>query len=138
MEQLDRWRSPFEYRVLYGHSDTRGILTELIRFEDWGVPPGGQLYSFTINPGETRGNHYHLKKHEWFICINGTATITFKTTAGTIENLELEGDSLGLMYIAPGNPHALTNNTNEIITCLSYASTAHDPENTDTYFEKLI
>ena len=135
MESLAQWTGPFEHRTFEGHGDERGVLTELIRFTDWGIPTGGQLYTFTINQGFTRGNHFHEKKHEWFICVKGTV-LAFVEGPNGVETVVL-GPEPSILYVAPGCSHALTNNGPETAICLSYASTEHDPLNPDTYFKKV-
>ena len=50
--------------------DPRGSLFEVLRFEDFNIPEGGYVYTFSINPHYRRGDHYHHKKEEWFtLCL---------------------------------------------------------------------
>ncbi len=54
------WAEPFDVHELSTHTDKRGFLFEILRFKDNGIPGDGQLYTFSIEPGKRRGDHYHL------------------------------------------------------------------------------
>lgn len=50
------------------HSNETGSFQELARSNDLKF---GQLSYLTIAPGCSRGNHYHMRKEEWFCCLHG-------------------------------------------------------------------
>ena len=50
------------------HSDKRGWLVEMLK-RDALKEDIKQVYVATIKPGCVRGNHYHLKRTEWFLVI---------------------------------------------------------------------
>ena len=77
------WKTPFDELELVPHTDPRGTLFEIIRFQDFNIPSGGQIYTFSINPHYRRGDHYHHKKVEWFTCVSGKA----KVLLSTVDNL---------------------------------------------------
>ena len=129
------WGNPFEIRPLTLHSDERGNLFEVLRFLDEDVPGQGQLYTFTINPGHRRGDHFHEHKREWFTCVWGCAEILL--TGPDEHNLActLSANDPTIIYVAPGTAHALINRQETPTCILSYASKQHDPEDEDTYIK---
>ena len=60
--------------------DESGKLHECINigFDLSDVPPGWHLYPFSINPNQTRGNHFHKVKKEWFMCLSGEVELILK------------------------------------------------------------
>ena len=63
--------------VFEKHIDSRGSFQEL--FRDKYSPTGfevKQISQCTINPGETRGGHYHRVMTEAFIVTSGRMTLT--------------------------------------------------------------
>ena len=85
------WTAPFVEHTLETHADDRGSLAELLKFTKWGIPAGGRLYTFTIEPGQTRGNHYHTIQHEWFMCLKGMVLVFLEHS--TIDTVVLEPTS---------------------------------------------
>ena len=41
------WKKPFDEIDLIPHTDQRGTLFEVIRFKDFSIPEGGQIYTVT-------------------------------------------------------------------------------------------
>ena len=68
----------FEKLTRERKQDARGSLFEFLR----NVPGGAQIYVFTIEPGQIRGNHWHNRKCEWFACVNGSATLVLRADQG--------------------------------------------------------
>jgi UDP-2-acetamido-2,6-beta-L-arabino-hexul-4-ose reductase len=59
------------------HFDERGWLAEILR-EDEIKEKIKQVYVATIEPGKIRGNHYHLKRKEWFFILKGEGKLYLK------------------------------------------------------------
>lgn len=127
------WQEPFDVKDLKIHSDERGYLFEILRFIDNKIPGKGQLYTFSINPGKRRGDHYHLKKEEWFTCVYGKAIILLKSQDGKMLKEELSSENPKIFYAGNGTSHALINNENTPAVIVSYGSIQHDPLDEDTY-----
>lgn len=128
-----QWKEPFHILDLISHVDPRGFLIELLRFKDWGIPEGGQLYTFSIEPKKRRGDHYHLHKREWFTCVSGEAVILLSSMDGENYAGHLSPQQPKMIYTAPGTSHALINQTEQMAVIVSYGSAQHDPNNEDTY-----
>jgi dTDP-4-dehydrorhamnose 3,5-epimerase-like enzyme len=128
-----QWDSPFDAHKLVKHVDHRGFLIELLRFVDHNVPGQGQLYTFSIEPGQRRGDHYHLRKKEWFTCVYGEAVVLLSTDNGQTSAVELSLKEPQIVYAGPGVAHALLNKTDQVAVIVSYGSEQHNPEDEDTY-----
>lgn len=133
MENNKIWMTPFDQIDLTCHKDVRGFLFEILRFKDYNIPGEGQLYTFSIEPKKRRGDHYHLKKQEWFTCVHGKAVVLLTSMNGEDKVIEISAENPGIIYAAPGTTHALINQSDEIAVIVSYGSKQHDPEDEDTY-----
>lgn len=132
------WEKPFEIIELTSHVDERGSLFEIIRFEDFGIPGNGQIYTFTILPGKRRGDHYHLHKAEWFTCVFGEATILLTTSDGKNASFTISDKKPTLVYAGPGTSHALINVCDTTAVIVSYGSTQHKHDDPDTFYFKTF
>ncbi|MBN1894423.1 WxcM-like domain-containing protein [bacterium] len=128
-----KWEEPFRVLNLIRHVDPRGFLIELLRFRDWNIPGGGQLYVFSIEPQKRRGDHYHLHKREWFTCAFGEAVILLSSREGKNYAGRLSPQEPKIVYAAPGTSHALINDTEQPALIVSYGSEQHDSKDEDTY-----
>ncbi|MBM4443329.1 MAG: WxcM-like domain-containing protein [Candidatus Rokubacteria bacterium] len=128
-----RWREPFDVHDLTIHVDQRGMLFEILRFTDDAVPPRGQVYTFSVNPGARRGDHYHLAKREWFTCVHGRVTVLLDDRHGRTQVVALDAARPTIVYAGPGTTHALVNQGDEVSVIVSYGSEQHHPDAPDTY-----
>ena len=122
----------FSYRAPL-KSDDRGYLCELFKF-----PRGGQVFVSTTKPGITRGNHYHHTKTEKFCVVSGSAVIRFRKI-GTQEVIkyQVSGNGISIVDIPPGYTHSIENTGNDDMICLFWSSEIFNPENPDTFYEKV-
>ena len=125
-------KKQIEITELETHIDKRGSLNEILRFKDQEVPGGGQLYTFSINPGERRGDHYHERKHEWFTCVYGKAIILMEDKKGNKKKVVLNSQKPTVVYNAPYTSHAFLNETDEVAILVSYGSSQHNTADPDT------
>ena len=128
-----KWKEPFDELELKAYVDERGSLFEILRFKDHGIPGEGQLYTFSIEPGMRRGDHYHLKKQEWFTCVSGSAIVLLTSSDGRDLAVEMSAKEPKIIYASPGTTHALINKNDSVAVIVSYGSKQHDPEDEDTY-----
>ena len=129
------WEEPFDVHDLITHVDPRGFLIELLRFADDCIPGKGQLYTFSIEPGKRRGDHYHLRKKEWFTCVQGQAIVLLSTENGDTHAIDLSPKEPRIVYAGPGTAHALINKKDHVAVIVSYGSEQHDPQDADTYHQ---
>lgn len=121
----------FDYKM---NHDERGSFTELLKTLGFG--------QFSVNiskPGITKGNHWHNSKWELFIVVSGNALIR-ERKIGTEEVREfyVSGDKIEAVYMLPGYTHSITNlSDSEDLVTLIWANEVFDPNNPDTFSEKV-
>jgi UDP-2-acetamido-2,6-beta-L-arabino-hexul-4-ose reductase len=117
--------------------DERGWLAEIIRAEDIGNHPSfGQILVTTANPGQTKGNHYHLRKREWYCVIKGKGQVTITDRATKEVFTHTMGDeNFVLVEIPVGTLHAITNIGTEEMILVVYISEPFNLQDPDTFYE---
>ena len=125
-------KSFFPFR-LTKHSDERGSFVETVKLNS-----GGQVSFSTTVPGITRGNHYHTRKAERFAVIKGKARIQLRRI-GTNEvlNFELDGENPSFVDMPVWYTHNITNIGDDELYTIFWINEHYDPEDGDTYFEKV-
>ena len=126
------WSGAFRVDDLTVHSDARGVLYEALRFSTQNIPPGGQIYIYSVAPGARRGDHYHGKKSEWFLCVTGRVRLLMTAPDGTAVDEILDADMPKLVHAAPGTSHAVVNEEDGVAVIVAYASKEFDPADPDT------
>jgi len=119
--------------ILKQHSDERGSFVETMHLQQ-----GGQVSFSTTRPGITRGNHYHTRKIERFAVIHGKALIQMRRV-GSDEVLEfhLDGKNPSYVDMPVWYTHNITNVGDEDLFTIFWINEFFDPEDPDTYFEKV-
>ena len=131
------FKGPYELRELSLHRDERGDLFEVLRFPDDDIPGRGYIYTFSVNPGARRGDHYHERKHEWLTCVSGELTVLVEDKEGRAERFVLNAEKPSVMYFAPYTAHAVVNESGHVAVAASYGSEPHDPADPDT-IKKIV
>ncbi len=115
------------------HSDERGSFVEVIKL---GI--GGQVSFSTTKQGITRGNHYHTRKIERFAVIKGKALIQLrKIGSSKVLNFYLDGEKPSYVDMPVWYTHNITNIGEEELYTLFWINEWYNPEDTDTFFEKV-
>jgi UDP-2-acetamido-2,6-beta-L-arabino-hexul-4-ose reductase len=115
------------------NQDQRGSFTELIRTTD-----RGQVSVNISKPGITKGNHWHHKKNEKFIVVQGKGIIRFrKINTDSVIEYPVNGDKIEVVDIPPGYTHNIENLGNTDMVTIMWANEPFDPENPDTYYEEV-
>lgn len=118
---------------LSSHTDERGSFTEFLK-----TPNFGQVSVNVAHPGITKGNHYHHLKNEKFLVVSGTCQIALrKIGENTIHRFVCSGDRLQVVDIPAGYTHSIKNIGDEDAVTIMWANELYDPENPDTYLEKV-
>jgi len=129
----------YEIRKLEIHSDHRGWLAEILRKEHLKRKEFGQIYVTTSNPNMIKGNHYHKRKTEWFCVIKGKAKLAIrKLNNKKIHEILMEDDNLVVVKIPPNVVHGIKNIGKDMMYLLSYVDEPYNPEDSDTFVEKII
>ena len=114
------------------HENSSGIFQELARKNDVSF---GQLNYLVIKPKCSRGDHYHKRKEEWFICLRGRCELDITD----IKNKEcrkviMDPSKKEFVKVGPFENHVLKN-LSETKNCevLIIVSEEFNPENPDTH-----
>ena len=122
---------PYEERVfdLTLHNDDRGNLFEASRAD-----AKGQVFLSTSHPDITRGEHFHFRKVERFLVIQGQAIVRMRRVLkDEIISYEVSGDKPQAIDIPTLHAHNITNVGDTPLLTLFWAGEHFDPDNTDTY-----
>lgn len=119
--------------ILRKNSDERGIFVETLKLNS-----GGQVSFSTTKPGITRGNHYHTRKAERFAVIKGKARIELRRI-GTQDKIsfDLDGNEPSFVDMPIWYSHNITNTGSEDLYTIFWINECFDPNDPDTYFEKV-
>jgi UDP-2-acetamido-2,6-beta-L-arabino-hexul-4-ose reductase len=119
--------------LLKKNTDNRGTFVETVK-----EMTGGQFSFSTTHPGVTRGDHFHSRKIERFAVIKGKATIELRRI-GTDEILHfnLDGEQPAFVDMPVWYSHNITNTGKDDLLTLFWINEFFDPEDPDTYFEKV-
>ena len=114
-------------------SDGRGSLFEAVKSLH-----GGQCFMSTTKPGITRGNHYHRRKLERFLVVQGEALIRVRRLiSGDIVEFPVSGARPQYVDMPTLHTHNITNTgTTELIT-LFWTHEIFDAAHPDTYAEQV-
>ncbi len=115
------------------HQDDRGQFVELVKSNT-----GGQTSYSTTRPGITRGNHFHTRKVERFMVVQGEAIIQLRRI-GTDEVIEyrLSGEKPAYVDIPIWYTHNITNVGADDMLTVFWINELFNPDDPDTFFEKV-
>lgn len=90
-------------------------------------------------PGVIRGNHYHLRKSEWFYVIQGECRLVIKDMkTGKKERKLVKASQDIIIHMEPNKSHAFKNVGKEELILLALVNEVHNQEDPDTYPHKVI
>lgn len=116
--------------------DERGWLVELIRGEDVYGEPFGQLLVTVAKSGFTKGNHYHLRKKEWYCVVEGKGDLKIWNKKRTEElKVELSSENMTLVEMPKTYFHSITNTGHSDLVLIAYLNEPFNPQDQDTYYE---
>ena len=113
------------------HSDDRGTLVEAVRGD------GGetQVFFSRTRPGSTRGNHFHLRKVERFMVLEGEASIKLRRLfTNEVIEFKVTGETPAIIDMPTMWTHSITNIGNRDLLTLFYADDQYNPDDPDTYW----
>ncbi len=120
-------------RKLEKKSDQRGYLVESVKEKT-----GGQLFYSITRPGITRGNHFHTKKIERFVVIQGKGLIRLrKIGSKNIIKYKVSGDNPVFIDMPIWYTHNITNIGNDDMITLFWSNEIFNPNDADTYYEEV-
>ncbi len=109
--------------------DQRGWLVETVKSHG-----GGQVFVSSTVPGITRGQHFHLRKVERFVVLQGSATVSMRRLfSSDIQNFLVTGDEPMAVEIPTLYTHLITNTGDDLLLTLFWSNELFDPEAPDTF-----
>jgi UDP-2-acetamido-2,6-beta-L-arabino-hexul-4-ose reductase len=127
----------YQLKELEVHSDNRGWLAEMLKRDEI-KEEIKQIYVASIKPGKIRGNHYHLKRIEWFFVAQGKADIYLEDIK-TKEHicLGVSSEEPKVVTIFPGIAHAVKNTGKDASLLVSAQNNIYNFEHPDTISYKI-
>jgi UDP-2-acetamido-2,6-beta-L-arabino-hexul-4-ose reductase len=108
--------------------DERGEFAEVLKTKD-----SGQFSFFSVEPGMTRGGHYHHSKTEKFLVVRGDAKFGFKNIiSGETQEIFTSEEKFEIVETIPGWAHDITNIGLEKMFVILWANEIYDRNNSDT------
>ena len=118
---------------LESKKDSRGEFLEFVRLSKF-----GQISYFDINPGHTRGNHYHHLKTEKFFITHGKVTVSFKSILNKKKfSINLSHKDKKVIETIPGYAHSIKNVGKDIAQGIVWANEELNFKYPDTYKYKV-
>ena len=118
-------------------SDDRGQLWKVLNGAEEHAPAEfGEIYVVTVQPGHSRGGHYHPKANEWFTVLHGSARAVLTDPISSEERLvELSAGDPAMIFVPAGLAHSFTNtgNRGSELWILAYSDQPYDPDDTVIY-----
>ena len=125
----DRWP-----RNIPIHVDDRGRL-----FEAQKGGSDGQVFLSTTRPGVTRGDHFHFRKVERFLVLQGEAKIRMRRVLGdSIMEFSVSGEDPTPIDMPTLHTHSIENIGEEELITLFWSNEIFDPLDSDTFADKVI
>lgn len=125
-------RSPIP---LVRRDDERGHLVEVVRAH------GGQGQTFfsVTRPGVVRGEHFHLRKLERFVVVDGQARISLRRLfTDEVVAFDVTGDHPCLVDMPTMWTHDIQNTGQRDLTTVFWTQELFDPADTDTFPERVL
>jgi UDP-2-acetamido-2,6-beta-L-arabino-hexul-4-ose reductase len=116
------------------HGDDRGTLFETVRTHH-----GGQSFVSRTKPGITRGNHFHFRKLERFLVLEGRAVIRLrKLFTNEVKEFAVNGTKPQYIDIPTLHTHSITNVGEIDLVTQFWSHEIYDPNSPDTYAESVL
>jgi len=113
--------------------DNRGSFTEFIKTFD-----RGQISVNVLNPGITKGNHWHHTKNEKFLVVSGKGVIRFrKINSDEVIEYFVSGNKMVVVDVPTGYTHNIENLGNTDMVTIIWVNECFDMEKPDTYYLKV-
>lgn len=141
----------YQIKKIKIHPDKRGWFGEMIKKSEFKDIPSPfipyskknleikQVSVFSIKPDQIRGNHYHLKKVEWFLPITGE-TEYYLEDPQTKKRTRIKVSSKRpkVITIFPKIAHAVKNTGKETVFGVEAQNDIFNPKKPDQVFYQVI
>ena len=110
--------------------DSRGDFAELIKDKNF-----GQVSVLTVNPYQTRGNHFHNDKIEKFFVVAGQGNLIHQNILNRKKKVFRISENINKVYSTiPGWSHKIVNNSQNKLIILIYANEVYNKNKSDTIY----
>jgi dTDP-4-dehydrorhamnose 3,5-epimerase len=109
-----------------------GSLTVIWR--DWDKiiePEPKMIYISSVNPGEIKGPHLHLKRDSYFVCIHGKVVFIIKKETGEYEEIISSEENPILVHVPKNISSAHINLDNKVSKVIALADIAWRPNDNE-------
>ena len=89
------------------------------------------VYVSSVNKGEIKGPHLHLKRNSYFVCIKGRVLFIAKDKEGKFHEIESSEDEPILIKIPNNIPSAHINLSKDVSTVLTLTDVAWRPNDNE-------
>ena len=89
------------------------------------------IYVTSVEPGEIKGPHLHLRRNSYFTCIRGKVVFIAKDRSGNYVEIESSEDDPVLVQIPKNFPSAHINISDQKSTVLTIANLAWKPDDNE-------
>jgi len=89
------------------------------------------VYISSVNPGEVKGPHLHLKRDSYFVCIRGKVVFVAKDLSGKYHEIESSEDEPVLVQVPKDHPSAHINTTDHVSTIITITNLAWRPNDNE-------
>jgi UDP-2-acetamido-2,6-beta-L-arabino-hexul-4-ose reductase len=121
-------------RPLRLNKDARGTLFEAVKGGG-----GGQTFLSWTEPGVTRGDHFHIRKIERFLVLEGEAVIRIRRVlGGPVWDYPVSGAEPSVVDMPTLHTHSIENVGATPLLTLFWSNEIFDPANTDTYADPVL
>jgi len=120
-------------KKLRPHIDQRGWFVEVLKRNQINNDIQ-QISVASLKTGAIRGNHYHLKRVEWFFVFGGEAQFyveNIKTRKG--HSFKFSSEDPKVVVVFPNTAHAVKNLSKKTIYLLEIQNDIYNPKNPDKY-----
>lgn len=121
-------------RPLRLNKDARGTLFEAVKGGG-----GGQTFLSWTEPGVTRGDHFHTRKIERFLVLEGDAVIRIRRVlGGPVWDYRVSGAEPSVVDMPTLHTHSIENVGATPLLTLFWSNEIFDAANTDTYADPVL
>lgn len=123
----------YQIKKLKPHTDRRGWFVEVLKRNQINEEVQ-QISVASLKPGAIRGNHYHLKRVEWFFVFGDKAQFYVENTkTHKKRSFKLSLKNPKVIVVFPNTAHAVKNLSKKTIYLLEAQNDIYNPKNPDKY-----
>ena len=97
------------------------------------------MFISTTRPAITRGDHYHRRKVERFVVVEGAATISIRRLfSDKVTSFIVSGELPVAIDMPCMHTHNITNTGSDVVVTTFWSDEIFNPARTDTFAERVV